>query len=262
MAIHSPWMVIAPKPSTSHSSPHPTHNDPTRNAPTRNDPTRNDPIHSNPTHSDLTATTLSATTPSTTTPPTATSPTVTPPQPENRKACQCAPEDATGPVSMLCQPKSSGKASRCAIGTVQRVLRCSANFGLGPWEGGQARVGPMERWTGSGGPMGRWTGSGSVTLPTVTLPTVTPPQPENRKACQCAPGDATGPVSMLCQPKSSGKASPCAIEVVQRVLRCSANFGLGGVRDCWAAWECDCRAAWGMCLSGGGGMWLPVGGGA
>ena len=58
-----------------------------------------------------------------------------------------------------------GGASRCATRAVQRVLRCSANFGLGLGEGGQARVGPM----------GRWTGSGSATLPTVTPPTATSP---------------------------------------------------------------------------------------
>ena len=34
-------MVIASKPSSSHSSPHPTHSLPTRSLPTRIDPTRN-----------------------------------------------------------------------------------------------------------------------------------------------------------------------------------------------------------------------------
>ena len=43
MAIHSPWMVIASKPSSSHSSPHPTHSLPTRSLPTRSHPTRIDP---------------------------------------------------------------------------------------------------------------------------------------------------------------------------------------------------------------------------
>ena len=87
------------------------------------------------------------------------------PQPEIRRACQCVPGDATGPVLMLRQPKSSGKASRCATGAVQKVLRCSANFGLGPWGGEQARVGPK----------GRWTDSGSVTQPAATPPAATQP---------------------------------------------------------------------------------------
>ena len=137
-AVHQP---LFPAP---HSSPHPTlpRTPPTTTSPKATPPAMTlpatTPSATIPPIATSPATTLSATTPSTATPPTATSPMVTPPQPENRKACQCAPEDATGPVSMLRQPKLSGKASRCAIGAVQRVLRCSANFGLGPWKGKQA----------------------------------------------------------------------------------------------------------------------------
>ena len=92
MAIHSPWMVIASKPSSSHSSPHPTHSLPARSLPTRIDPTRN------PKFAEHVNVPLSA---------------------------------LWGLFRCSASPNCRAKHRNVPLGAVQKVLRCSANFGLG-----------------------------------------------------------------------------------------------------------------------------------
>ena len=140
-------------------------------------------------------------------------------------------------------PNCRAKHRNVPLGAVQKVLRCSANFGLGPWGGEQARVGPK----------GRWTDSGSVTQPAATQPTATPPATRKLQSMSMCPWGCH---------RACFDAPPAQI-VGQSISMCHWGRAKGfamlrefrvGAGDVTTGWQ----ETW---LPGGVGTWLPGGGG-
>ena len=125
-------------------------------------------------------------------------------QPEKRKACGCAFRPVGRHFGMLCQPKLSRIASRCAapVRRTRVVMLCECRVG---W---LVRTVVLERLLHRGGRSG-W-------------------QPENRKAYGCAFRPVGRHFGMLCQPILSRKASRCAAPV----------------RRARVVMLCECRVVW------------------